>query len=221
MKIIFVVLSLGASFAFAAATTCQIQDAVRCLCAASLKVNCDNGTEGYINNTTAISSITLKTVDDVGIEKTITLQNPPGKVADYYSAKDNPWVKSQLAAQGVQFKEVYGQSFTTASAPALFADSTGHSPAGPVEAAADDGIQCNTLSEIPNSKNCRMKVHCQQTSSGVTKDLGDGEAACKLNQQRKCPSATDCAHDKTVSVDDSPRVSKTSAAPASLTQGAH
>lgn len=192
---IFLTLILSAAPVWAA-STCHIQDAVRCLCPAILKVSCDNGASGQIKNETSISSITLRTVDDVGIEKTITLQNPPGGVSQYYSAKDNPWIKAQLAAQGVRYKEVFGQSFTTETAPVLYQDSSATTLASENEKTFGDGIQCNVLSQTADQKICKMKVHCTQAG----KDLGDGEAACKVISPKKCPTATLCAHDQDVAV---------------------
>lgn len=218
-------LSLSLPFA-SADVACELKSATRCLCSHSLRVSCPTN-EGYIDNKTPITKLTLRVIDDLGGSKEITLANPPGTVREYYAAEYSDWVKAQLKASGVQsYKQVSMIGFSTKAEPNLFEDSQGKTPAEK-EAASNqvssrkskptasttsqpDGIQCSPLSEplvIKSAKVCGtkslcyLKVSCNKIKGGqIVEAFGETDAACEVLSNQKCPSATACANDPSVDI---------------------
>lgn len=185
MKAIVFFLIATASFVSHAQTTCHIDNIMRCLCPANVHVVCDDGREGYIDNKTKITSLTLRTVGDVGIAKEITLPNPPGGVGDYIAPKDNPWIKSQLSAQDIDHvQEANGKVFTIDGKAKLFADSNENEVAKQDKASPDvgvsEGYRClKTDPEQIIGNGCTMRVFCTKGSEG-----GDNVADCA----KPCPA---------------------------------
>lgn len=96
--ILFVSLrSLGASI------SCKLKDAVRCLCPASLTVDCDKGFTGFIANDEKPQSIVVSVYDkEKGTAKEVTLENPPEGIRSYYAGIDSDaWITRQLGDKGI------------------------------------------------------------------------------------------------------------------------
>ena len=214
MRFLFALIIGGFALHANAQTNCTIKGAVRCNCSHSMIVSCDNGQEGFISNQEKVTSVTVRVTDDAGVSKSIKLNNPPGGARDYYAASYSDWVKAELVKNGIRFKDIFGQSFTTANAPTLYDDSDGQSPlsGGGSSGAVKDGLDCSAASEpmvikglspsCSGQKVCHMRVRCSEYAGGrVVRNLGEADAVCKSSGNGVCPSATSCANDPDVTME--------------------
>jgi hypothetical protein len=219
-KILLVVVTLYIGKASYAAdpSTCKIEAVAKCICKYSMKVSCDNGQIGYIANDEKLTSVTLRLIDESGASKNIKLSNPPGGVREYYGAQYNNWVKLELEKKGMNYKDIFVDSFTTASKTELFADINGEVPLLGISEKIKEGLDCSIISDpfliiggpsCGNQKICLMKVKCSEYKNGVVvKNTGETDAVCKAINGT-CPSATFCVNDEDVRMERASSIGKT------------
>lgn len=200
--------SLGfQSFAVAADTvSCISKGAVRCMCPASMIVQCADGRQGFIGNAESVSSVVVTYRSESGVQKTITLNNPAGKARDFYAAKYNEEVKAALQKAGVTFNEndqVDLKSITVSKSAKLYDD-----PKMEKEVSKNDAQP--TSDEMPSSCNyqgyqrivgipeTKFQKTCVSWTSCSYKDGKNvvGALACSA-PTGACPQdALDCASDE-------------------------
>lgn len=197
--------------AIAQAVDCTPAGVVRCLCAASMDLQCEDGSSGWVLNEEKVSSIRVTVFDpSTGRSSAYQLDNPPKGVRSYSGGADkDSWVLSNLKKQGVTLKSGARVDLTKVSfsaKPKLFKDNDGKTPIDeiPPQASKYEGVQCDydrdpvMLSGSSCNENlCAGSATC--TQDGVP--LGSGLAlACRALGNGQCPTAMDCVNDENIKV---------------------
>lgn len=206
--ILFVSLrSLGASI------SCKLKDAVKCLCPASLTVDCGKGFTGFIANDEKPQSIVVSVYDkEKGTTKEVTLENPPEGIRSYYAGIDSDaWITRQLGDKGITITSNTQLNVTSAKFPESLTLYEDHSKIGPknknqVVAPSKFKYLCYYTKEPSLIKDdschnsvCSGSVNCWEQD----KSIGETTVACKP-VGNACPSASACADDNDVKVNKSP-----------------
>lgn len=191
----------------AADLSCSLKSAVRCLCAASLVVDCGSGFSGYIADEEKPNSIVVSVYDKTtGKKQEVVINNPPEGIRSYYGGIDSdPWIIRQLGDKGIAFTSNSQLDLISAKFPeslTLYSDANKNGAKSKTQAVEESKYQysCFYADEpsLLKSKSCNETV-CAGSVKCWEKEqyIGLTTVACKANGTA-CPSASACAADMNI-----------------------
>lgn len=207
------------SVSFAADLSCSIKAVARCICPASMVMDCGSGFSGYIANDEKPKSITISVFDKTtGKKQDVVLDNPPQGVRSYYAGIDgDPWVIRQLGDKGIAINSKTQLDMSSARFPDtvnLYSDENKNGPKSKNSAAAEAQFKYScyylhppTVVSTPGCSQpaCASRAKCWKDG----RYLGETGIACKYKDST-CPSASACAADEDVLSDVPKEVGKES-----------
>jgi hypothetical protein len=207
---IFLFVLTYSQLSFGADLSCSIQAAVRCICAASLMVDCGSGFSGYIANEEKPNSVVVSVYDKAsGKKQDVIMNNPPEGIRSYYAGLDrDPWITRQLGDKGITINSNTQLDVTSAKFPdslTLYSDADKKGAKSKTQAAAESKYKysCFYASQpsLVKSQSCNETV-CAGTAKCWEKGqyIGQTALACKA-KGTACPSASACAADDAVHTD--------------------
>lgn len=207
LSLLFVIQSKAADH------TCKVQAVAKCMCPASMILDCGKGFSGHVADDEKPKAITIAVFDgSTGQKKDIVLQNPPKDVRSYYGdLTEDSWITKQLGDRGIISTSKTQIDLVNVQFPESLTlydkwDKTGpkQSGAGGI-AATESELRCVYLQPptIINSAQCNEKV-CSGTMKcwKGAKLYGEGVGACRT-KAGGCPTATVCANDESTTADTS------------------
>jgi hypothetical protein len=200
-KIVFTILGIMTTEAFAADMKCEITGAVRCPCPASMSVICGT-TSGYVDNKEPVRSVAITYRTEDGRKGTVTLTNPKGTARDFYAAKSNDEVVAALRKNHVDpgKAEIEAKSILISSSASIYDDPDKHSLASGTSTSGGDAPKQAACTWV--SKPYVIAVAgCGSAICSGTVNCGGAEtvAACKAGADGKsCGTAQKCAEDQDV-----------------------
>jgi len=214
MKLFFIlaVLFINITAVYAGNKTCTIESVVRCMCPASMFVDCGTDGSGNLKNDEKVKSVKLAIVDkNTGTKRYITLNEADlsnFKARDFYGANYSKELRGLAGAKDKE--EISADNLVMDSGVKLYEDTNGTVEVG--AKASSSSSNCSYVDDFPQIANysgacggkkiCVARIQC--------KDLGGapyiGIAACPASKG-SCPSATDCAADQLVSTEKDPGLS--------------
>lgn len=189
---------------------CDIGGVARCICPASMMVQCENGTyNGNIKDDVKPLAIRVSVLNpDTGQNESVWLENPPGEVRQYYgNTANNPWVLRQLGDRGILVRSNTQINLTSARVGndvTLYQDFNAQTPVNR-ESEVAQGIQCGYSQNpgIASASACGSQKLCFGTASCYENGQVLGHffnLSCSALPDGECPSATKCANDTSVQV---------------------
>jgi hypothetical protein len=184
--------------AFAADLTCEITGAVRCLCPASMSVDCGS-VSGFVDDKEPVKSVTIAYRTETGESGTLVLTNPKGTARDFYAADYNDEVKAALRKKGIDAEKanVSGKSIVIASTAKIYADPDKKETVSGGSGGGSGVSDCSwvTRPQVIQAKGCGTAFCIGQASCRGA----EGTVACKAKADGKnCGTAQACAEDPDV-----------------------
>jgi hypothetical protein len=205
-KLVPILIIFFSTISWAAELKCGLQGAVRCLCPASMSIDCGNGIAGYVDNEERPKALIVSVFDkSTGSAREITLPNPPNGVRSYYAGLErDEWLRSRLSKQNVTFNANTDIQVTSATFPdslTLFQDPHKKAVArGGGSQQQGAKYRCYYLDEPRLAKSnkcgdaiCTAKAMCWEGD----RLLGEATVGC-LGRGSQCPTASNCAADNSV-----------------------
>lgn len=88
-------LFLSTPQAHASVVECDNIATVRCLCAASMIMKCGK-VAGHIRDEAPLAYLRVVVKSKNGVTRTVTLNNPPNGIRDYYAVMSNEWLLNNI-----------------------------------------------------------------------------------------------------------------------------
>ena len=211
---VFAALAVSATLtsqAHAGDLSCEIQAVAKCLCPASMTLDCGS-VKGYVDNDEPVKSVVIAYRTASGKKGTLLLQNPKSTAMELYAAKSNAEVKAALRTKGVDpaTTEADVQLLTLDGSAKIYEDPykkqlASSSDAG--EGSRHSGCVWVGLPQVVKATGCGSAICTGTVSCRKGSERGEGLAGCKAKADGKsCGTAQACAEDPDVTFAESDTV---------------
>ena len=192
------------------AADCEIRTVARCpFCVASAHIRCRNGNDGYVRNNTRVAQLRVVITSRNGNQRTVTLENPPGGIRDYYPIESNDWVATQLGRNlrwGDEI-EIANNGIKINDNTILYSDVNARSQTGTAgrsssnsSASSNEYYECSYLRDpgIISIHTCQDKLCVGNLTCNHINGTIRSMVSCPAINETTCPTATICANDSLV-----------------------
>lgn len=191
---------------------CVIESVVKCICSASMSVTCNGnaGTikgSGHVKNKEPVKGAVLKLRDkNSGTIRELTVKEDDVKdlfARDFYNIDSNVEFRQKLNVKDRE--EIIVDTLELDPTVKLYEDADGineikHS------STASAFSSCSYVDSPPSIINMGLSCHGKKVCVGRIKcqGIGEGLGACPVKLDGSCPTASECAADQQIQMDEDP-----------------